>query len=234
MLRTGARIFLHRTGALTLFGDLAAVDQSAFGQVGRHSLSETPACRHSEFSFWLGRTACAKQPSCDRTRAWELQVPTERKPSRSSRPVPIADDDRKDHFVVRNGVRCAGVHLIVDLYDAKHLDNIDLHRRGAAPLRRRRGRDAAAHPPASLRAERRGLRRRGAGREPHLDPHLAGGELRRARRVHVRRGQARGLHPGAARGVQAEAHRGRRASARAGRRKPVPSTVHRPRMPGRS
>ena len=37
----------------------------------------------------------------------------------------IADDDRKDHFVVRNGVRCAGVHLIVDLYDAKHLDSID-------------------------------------------------------------------------------------------------------------
>jgi len=35
-------------------------------------------------------------------------------------------DDRKDHFVVRNGVRCAGVHLIVDLYEAKHLDNIDL------------------------------------------------------------------------------------------------------------
>jgi len=35
-------------------------------------------------------------------------------------------DDRKDHFVVRNGVRCAGVHLIVDLYDAKHLDNIDV------------------------------------------------------------------------------------------------------------
>jgi S-adenosylmethionine decarboxylase len=37
-----------------------------------------------------------------------------------------AMDDRKDHFVVRNGVRCAGVHLIVDLYEAKHLDNIDL------------------------------------------------------------------------------------------------------------
>ena len=39
--------------------------------------------------------------------------------------VPAIVDDRKDHFVVRNGVRCAGVHLIVDLYDAKHLDDID-------------------------------------------------------------------------------------------------------------
>ena len=30
-----------------------------------------------------------------------------------------------DHFVVRNGVRCAGAHLIVDLYEAQRLD--DLH-----------------------------------------------------------------------------------------------------------
>ncbi|MGB7097182.1 MAG: adenosylmethionine decarboxylase, partial [Xanthobacteraceae bacterium] len=28
------------------------------------------------------------------------------------------------HFAVRNGVRCAGVHLIVDLHDAKRLDDI--------------------------------------------------------------------------------------------------------------
>jgi S-adenosylmethionine decarboxylase len=34
-------------------------------------------------------------------------------------------DARKDHFVIRNGVRCAGVHLIVDLYDAQHLDDLD-------------------------------------------------------------------------------------------------------------
>jgi S-adenosylmethionine decarboxylase len=33
---------------------------------------------------------------------------------------------RVDHFAVRNGVRCAGVHLIVDLHDAKGLDDIDL------------------------------------------------------------------------------------------------------------
>src|SRR4051794_5049435 len=35
-------------------------------------------------------------------------------------------DDRHDHFAVRNGVRCAGVHLIVDLHGAKGLDDIDL------------------------------------------------------------------------------------------------------------
>ena len=34
--------------------------------------------------------------------------------------------ERDDHFALRNGVRCAGVHLIVDLYGAKGLDDIDL------------------------------------------------------------------------------------------------------------
>ena len=36
------------------------------------------------------------------------------------------EDDRQDHFAVRNGVRCAGVHLIVDLHGAEGLDDIDL------------------------------------------------------------------------------------------------------------
>jgi S-adenosylmethionine decarboxylase len=35
-------------------------------------------------------------------------------------------DQRQDHFALRNGVRCAGVHLIVDLHAAKGLDDIDL------------------------------------------------------------------------------------------------------------
>ena len=34
--------------------------------------------------------------------------------------------ERDDHFAVRNGVRCAGVHLIIDLHEAKGLDDIDL------------------------------------------------------------------------------------------------------------
>jgi S-adenosylmethionine decarboxylase len=39
--------------------------------------------------------------------------------------APVQAEERPDHFVVRNGVRCAGVHLIVDLYDAERLDDID-------------------------------------------------------------------------------------------------------------
>lgn len=32
---------------------------------------------------------------------------------------------RNDHFVVKNGVRYAGAHLIIDLYHANRLDDID-------------------------------------------------------------------------------------------------------------
>ena len=37
----------------------------------------------------------------------------------------LRPDVRDDHFVERNGVRCAGAHLIVDLYEADKLDDID-------------------------------------------------------------------------------------------------------------
>ena len=37
--------------------------------------------------------------------------------------VPV--EDRDYHFCVRNGVKCAGAHLIVDLYGAQRLDDID-------------------------------------------------------------------------------------------------------------
>jgi S-adenosylmethionine decarboxylase len=40
--------------------------------------------------------------------------------------APIPADERNDHFAVRNGVRCAGVHLLVDLHEARYLDDIDL------------------------------------------------------------------------------------------------------------
>jgi S-adenosylmethionine decarboxylase len=40
--------------------------------------------------------------------------------------VPTAPvEDRGDHFAIRNGVKCAGAHLIIDLYGAQRLDDID-------------------------------------------------------------------------------------------------------------
>ena len=37
----------------------------------------------------------------------------------------LAEKLAKDHFAVRNGVRCAGVHLIIDLHGAKRLNDIE-------------------------------------------------------------------------------------------------------------
>ena len=39
--------------------------------------------------------------------------------------IAVNDDERADHFIVRNGIRCAGAHLIVDLFEADRLDDID-------------------------------------------------------------------------------------------------------------
>ena len=38
--------------------------------------------------------------------------------------APLAHNVRKDFFIERDGVRCAGTHLIVDLYGAKRLDDL--------------------------------------------------------------------------------------------------------------
>ena len=33
-------------------------------------------------------------------------------------------EDRKDYFTERDGVKCAGTHLIIDLFGAKRLDDL--------------------------------------------------------------------------------------------------------------
>jgi S-adenosylmethionine decarboxylase len=48
--------------------------------------------------------------------------------ARKSKPAvvaPAASEQAADHFCVRNGVRCAGAHLIIDLYGARRLNDID-------------------------------------------------------------------------------------------------------------
>jgi S-adenosylmethionine decarboxylase len=37
-----------------------------------------------------------------------------------------SSDDRYDHFIIKNGVRCAGTHIIIDLHEAQGLDNLVL------------------------------------------------------------------------------------------------------------
>jgi len=47
----------------------------------------------------------------------------------TARPVPVivppSNDDHKDHFINRNGLVYAGSHVIIDLWDAKGLDDRD-------------------------------------------------------------------------------------------------------------
>jgi S-adenosylmethionine decarboxylase len=38
-------------------------------------------------------------------------------------PIPPGDEDRKDHFITRNGLTYAGSHLIIDLWEAEGLDD---------------------------------------------------------------------------------------------------------------
>ena len=56
-----------------------------------------------------------------------LEIPS---PTRKKGPVavvaPVPAEERDDHFAVRNGVPCAGVHLIIDLHGAEGLNDIDL------------------------------------------------------------------------------------------------------------
>jgi S-adenosylmethionine decarboxylase len=40
-------------------------------------------------------------------------------------PIPEGDEDRKDHFITRNGVTFAGSHLIIDLWEAEGLADKD-------------------------------------------------------------------------------------------------------------
>jgi len=43
----------------------------------------------------------------------------------ASAPEDVRQDDHKDHFAMRDGVRCAGVHLIIDLHGAERLNDIE-------------------------------------------------------------------------------------------------------------
>ena len=56
--------------------------------------------------------------------------------------VPSGTEQSQDHFVERDGMRFAGTHLIVDLWEASNLDDIDLVEKAL--------RDAAAAAGATL------------------------------------------------------------------------------------
>jgi S-adenosylmethionine decarboxylase len=58
----------------------------------------------------------------------EARAPRVRTSARTVRAVvtpPVNDDQKKDHFITRNGLTYAGSHLIIDLWEAEGLDDRD-------------------------------------------------------------------------------------------------------------
>jgi S-adenosylmethionine decarboxylase len=100
-------------------------------RIGRHSLSAAPACRHLGFSSLVGEDGMSQRALLRSVKG--LGIPgTARKEDRKTKlklAAPAAarlqEEERNDHFALRNGVRCAGVHLIVDLHGAERLDDVD-------------------------------------------------------------------------------------------------------------
>ena len=62
----------------------------------------------------LGLVAAINEARPERPRASARTVPV---------PIPPGDVDRKDHFITKNGLSYAGSHVIIDLWEAKGLDD---------------------------------------------------------------------------------------------------------------
>jgi len=57
-------------------------------------------------------------------RAAEPRSTTQKEENVLSASAAVYADDRLDHFVKKEGIHCAGAHLIIDLYDAERLDDL--------------------------------------------------------------------------------------------------------------
>jgi S-adenosylmethionine decarboxylase len=73
----------------------------------------------------LGAAALSDTPRAAREGAHAIGV-ARAKPRATLRAVTNHGVDGADHFVERDGLRFAGTHLIVDLWQASHLDDIDV------------------------------------------------------------------------------------------------------------
>jgi S-adenosylmethionine decarboxylase len=102
------------------------------GLIERLSLAVTSVRRHFGLLSLIGEDGMSQNALLRSVKG--LGVPsTARKEDRKTKlkvAASAAAESRqefssKDHFAIRHGVRCAGVHLIVDLHGAKRLNDID-------------------------------------------------------------------------------------------------------------
>ena len=54
----------------------------------------------------------------------EVAAPDARAPGAAEANIPAAASDRSERWVQRNGLRYAGTHLIIDLWDGENLDDV--------------------------------------------------------------------------------------------------------------
>src|SRR5215831_16258940 len=115
---------------LCLFGP-CRLDQSLVRLLQRHSLIREPARRSLGLRSLVGEDGMRQNALFQLATGLETPGTARKEDFASATASHVAAEaageagERNDHFVVRNGVRCAGAHLIVDLYDADRLDNID-------------------------------------------------------------------------------------------------------------
>jgi S-adenosylmethionine decarboxylase len=119
------------------------------GLIGRLSLSVAPARRHLGFLSLVGEDGMSQNallrsvkglgipdlgiPGTARTEDKKIKnklkvavpAPEEAGQDFASQEFASQEFASKDHFAVRKGVRCAGVHLIIDLHGAKRLNDIE-------------------------------------------------------------------------------------------------------------
>ena len=124
-----------------------------------------------------------------------------------------AEDDRKDYFVERDGMRFAGTHLLIDIWGAARLDDpthIDERLRAAAVATGA----TILHSHFHHFSPNGGVSGVVVLAESHLHPHLAGARLRGAGHLRLRRLRPAQGDSGDPGGVLALAHRPRRAAPR--------------------
>jgi S-adenosylmethionine decarboxylase len=100
---------------------------SPLGLIERLSLSVAPAGRHPGFLSLVGEDGMSQNALLRSARGLGIPGAARKEDSKIKLKVaaPAAEQALPDHFAMRNGVRCAGVHLIVDLHGAKRLDDIE-------------------------------------------------------------------------------------------------------------
>src|SRR5262249_62060187 len=102
-----------------MWGQAAVICPSMYGLIGGIRLPDA-ARRHSGWITRLGRTAM-RQNALLRSGKGLGTPGTARKKVPHVAVVKNAAPQGHGHLAVRNGVRCAGVHLIVDLHGADGL-----------------------------------------------------------------------------------------------------------------